>query len=73
MTGDELLALACASVQSIQAIMGGKVVYLECEDTPKLIAFYERNGFVAFDKRPLSNSDRQVFKSDHLVQMLKYF
>lgn len=72
-TGDELLALACDSVRKIQALMGGKIAYLECEDTPKLLAFYERNGFVAFDRRALSPSDRQTFKSDHLVQMLRYF
>lgn len=72
-TGDELLKMACDKVKDIQSLMGGKVVYLECEDKPSLRAFYERNGFVAFDKRPLDKTDRDIFKSDHLVQMLKYF
>lgn len=71
--GDELLKMACDKVKEIQSLMGGKVVYLECEDKPALVSFYENNGFVAFDKRPLDKSDRDTFKSDHLVQMLKYF
>lgn len=72
-TGDELLKIACDKVRDIQSLMGGKVVYLECEDHSALTSFYERNGFVPFDKRPLEKTDRDTFKSDHLVQMLKYF
>jgi hypothetical protein len=72
-TGDELLKLACDKVAGIHSAMGGKIAYLECEDKQPLLDFYERNGFVAFDKRPLDKADRDMFKSDHLVQMLKYF
>lgn len=56
-TGDELL----------------KIAYLECEDKPHLLNFYERNGFREFDRRSLDKTDRETFKSDYLVQMLRYF
>lgn len=72
-TGDELLQIACNKIKDIQLLMGGKIAYLECEDKPRLLQFYERNGFVPFDKRPLDPGDRKVFKSDHLVQMIRYF
>lgn len=65
-TGDELLSLACDHVRRVQSLVGGKVAYLECEDTPRLLEFYERNGFVPFDRRPVSGSSC-------LVQMLRYF
>ncbi len=72
-TGDELLSIACEKVMHIQSLMGGKFAYLECDDKPRLIAFYERNGFIPFDTRPLDKLDRETFKSDHLVQLIKYF
>ena len=72
-TGDELLNIACDRVKSIHSTLGGKIAYLECEDKPALLDFYGRNGFIAFDKRPLDKTDRDTFKSDHLVQMLRYF
>ena len=72
-SGDELLKIACDKVQNIHSEIGGKVVYLECEDKPKLCEFYERNGFREFDRRPLDKSDRDIFKSDYLIQMIRYF
>lgn len=72
-SGDELLNIACEKVKKLMAIGGGKIAYLECEDKPGLIAFYERNGFKEFDKRSLDAADRTTFKSDHLVQMIRYF
>lgn len=72
-TGDELLKIACDKVQESQALTGGKIAYLECEDKPKLLNFYQRNGFIPFDKRPLEKNDRDLFKADYLVQMLRYF
>lgn len=44
-SGDELLRLACERVSDLQHDLGGKLVYLECEDTPALVRFYEDNGF----------------------------
>ncbi len=72
-SGGELLEMACDKVRNIHSMIGGKVAYLECEDHPKLVAFYERHGFIAFDKRSLEKADRNTFHSDHLVQMLRYF
>jgi hypothetical protein len=65
MSGDDLLALACGKVADIQSELGGKFTYLECEDTPKLVEFYKRNGFIRTDGgRPASNQT--------LIQMIKY-
>lgn len=72
-TGDELLKLACNEVQMTQRIIGGKIVYLECEDKPKLIDFYKSNGFRTFAKRNLEKADRDKLSGEYLVQMLKYF
>ena len=71
-TGDELLKMACDDIQLVQSVLGGKVAYLECEDCPALISFYESNGFVEFDKRELDR-DETEFKGEYLVQMLKIF
>lgn len=71
-SGDELLYLACTEVRKAQKIVGGKFVYLECEDTDKLLDFYSRNGFVPFGKRKLESDEVVNFKNAYLVQMLKY-
>ncbi|QIB58586.1 N-acetyltransferase [Blautia producta] len=71
-TGDELLKLACDKVKSIQTDVGGKFVYLECEDKPQLIDFYTSNGFVNFGKRNLDKDETDVMSGGYLVQMLRY-
>lgn len=71
-TGDELLKLACDKVKAIQGEIGGKVVYLECEEKPKLIDFYSENGFVQFGKRKLDKDEKGLMHGEHLIQMLKY-
>lgn len=70
-TGDELLCLACEKVSRIQLDLGGRFVYVECEDKPKLIDFYAANGFCEFDRRRLDR-DETTIDGDYLVQMLKY-
>ena len=70
--GEELLAIACDTVREAQRILGGKVVYLECEDVPALRRFYEENGFADFGKRMLEGDERDKMKGQYLVQMLKY-
>lgn len=70
-TGDELLKLACDKVARVQFDLGGKFVYLECEDKPKLIEFYTSNGFCEFDHRIL-DKDETGLDGEYLVQMLKY-
>lgn len=71
-TGDELLKLACNKVKFVQGEIGGRIVYLECEDKEKLIQFYSNNGFVTFGKRKLDRDEVNVMEGAYLVQMLKY-
>lgn len=74
-TGDELLKLALEKVQEAQRILGGKFVYLECEDLPCLVDFYSENGFVRFGKRMLDRdetADYADYTKQYLVQLLKY-
>ena len=70
-SGDELLKLACEKVSLIQLDLGGKFVYLECEHKPKLLEFYESNGFCEFDRRML-DPDETGLDGEYLVQLLKY-
>jgi hypothetical protein len=70
-TGDELLKIACDKVWEIQRHFSGRVVYLECEEKPKLINFYSNNGFVEFGRRALEPDERDDMNGDYLVQMLK--
>ena len=69
-TGDELLKLACDKVKEAQYILGGRFVFLECEDKPKLKEFYESNGFVCFGKRNLERDERDKNSGEYLLQML---
>ena len=71
-TGDMLLDLACQEVKKAQQIIGGKFVYLECEDIPQLKEFYERNGFVEFGERKLDSDEVSKFSQQKLIQLLRY-
>ena len=71
-TGDELLNIACKKVSQIQMDLGGRYVYIECDDIPALVNFYARNGFVEFDKRQLEKDEIDLFTCKYLIQMLKY-
>lgn len=70
-TGDILLKLACDKIKEAQKLLGGRFVFLECEDTPKLKDFYEQNGFVCFGKRNLERDERDTNKGEYLLQMLR--
>lgn len=59
-------------VNQVQYDLGGRFAYLECEEKPKLIEFYKRNGFIEFDKRKL-DADETGLDGEELVQMLRYF
>lgn len=69
-SGDELLQIACDKIREAQRILGGKIVYLECEDTIHLKNFYERNGFYEFGKRLIE--DDELNKGKYLIKMIKY-
>lgn len=71
-SGDVLLKLACDKVKEAQKILGGKFVFVECEDKPSLREFYESNGFVCFDKRNLEKDERDKNYGEYLLQMLCY-
>lgn len=70
-TGSELLQLAIEKIKKVQAETGGRVVYLECEDAPGLIKFYEDNGFIVFGKRKL-DGDETDLKGEYLIQLFRY-
>lgn len=71
-SGDLLLSLACQKVKHAQLDIGGKIVYLECEDKPKLLEFYAKNGFCNFGKRLLDKDERDLLSGEYLIQMMKY-
>ena len=71
-TGDELLKIALNKVRAMQNIVGGKIVYLECQPIDALTNFYSQNGFVNFGYRSLSNDEIKIMSETNLIQMLKY-
>lgn len=71
-SGDILLTLACEKVKKVQDEVGGRIVYLECEDIPALKDLYERNGFCNFGKRNLDKDEKDLINGEYLIQMLKY-
>lgn len=71
-TGDELLKMAIDKVKQIQIDIGGRFVYVECEDIENLINFYSSNGFINFGKRNLDADEKERIKGKYLIQMLKY-
>ena len=68
--GVVLLSMALQRVLDVEYLIGGKTVYIECNNQPKLFEFYSASGFIAFDKR---NKQGSIDENDVLVQMLKYF
>lgn len=52
-TGKELIRLAIDTLNGIRHLIGGGVIYLDCEDRPKLRTFYESKdvGFRLFGER----------------------
>lgn len=72
-TGDELLKLACDKIQEVQFVLGGRFAYVECEDKPKLIQFYKRNGFIEFDRRNLDRDEVGTLDGEYLIQLLRKF
>ncbi len=71
-TGDELLKITLDTVSVVHEMIGGKLVYLECENVEKLTEFYASNGFFNFGERLLDLDEKSYFKEKSLIQMLKY-
>lgn len=68
-TGDILLNLACRQVHEVQKMIGGRFVFLECEDIEKLKNFYEENGFMCYNKRKLDKYESED-NVNYLLQMI---
>ena len=68
-TGVQLMDAAFEVLESVQHQIGGGVVYLECEEKPQLLEFYqnESNRFRIFGER-YSERDRTKY-----IQLLKTF
>jgi len=58
-SGSLLLEYALSVIAAAEEFVGGRVVYIECRDIPKIIAFYENNGFKVLRRDP----------DDGLIQM----
>jgi hypothetical protein len=60
--GDGIMELTFEMLHKVQREIGGGIVYLECEDKPKLLSFYqnENNRFTVFDER-YSNEDKTKY------------
>jgi hypothetical protein len=71
-TGDELLNMALERLSAVQMIIGGRIVFLECQDVDKLIEFYGRNGFIVFGERPLDPDEQDLIPGEYLIQMIRY-
>lgn len=58
--GEEILSVAMELISDLHERLGGRFVYVECEDHPKLISFYERNHFKIVQKRELVQLYRRL-------------
>ena len=65
--GSDLLHMAVDKVKKVQNEVGGRFVYLECEEKPDLIQFYESNCFKQFGKRRLDREETDV-DGEYLLQ-----
>ncbi len=70
-SGSEILQMAIERIRKIQQEIGGKFLYLECEEKEKLLTFYEKNNFVSFGKRKL-DKDETNLEGACLIQLLQY-
>ena len=66
-SGDEMMGMAFSILQMAQKLVGGGIVYLECEDQSKLIDFYQRNGFNIFGQRYSTHEDTTY------LQLIRFF
>ena len=67
--GIRLMEKTFETLAKVQRGIGGGVVYLECEDKPRLLEFYqnEKNRFHPFNER-FSNADKTKY-----IQLLRFF
>ena len=70
-SGGELLNAACEKILGVQYEVGGRFAYLECEENERLLSFYNENGFIEFNRRPLDRDETDIINGKCLVQMIK--
>lgn len=63
--------MACNRIEALQTEVGGKMAYLECENSPGLVRFYTENGFFRFANRNMDKDE--IGEKRYLVQMIKCF
>ena len=61
-TGADLIDSVMALTYQVSDIIGGRVVFLECQESDGLIEFYKRNGFHYMQKNEKTN----------LIQMVRH-
>lgn len=68
-SGSDILALALRELSAAQHIVGGKLVMVEREsDRPKLLTFYQTNGFKSWNLR-LDENDGVTY--DQMIRVLE--
>lgn len=67
--GDSLMESCMNVLETVQREVGGGIVYLECEDKPQLLSFYQnpQNAFRVFGER-YSDVDNTKY-----IQLLRFF
>lgn len=45
LSGDDLLKITYEKIKDAHRLVGGRILYLECEDNEKIKGFYNKNGF----------------------------
>lgn len=68
-TGNEIMNSVFEVVRNVQHEVGGRLLYLECENKKRLLDFYqnENNGFKCFDER-FSKEENLVY--EQLIKIL---
>jgi len=70
-SGEDLLSLALDVVGIVHTLIGGRIIFVECEDVRALRSFYEINGFIYSNKRAL-DGDETNLKGEHLLQYIRW-
>lgn len=71
-SGADLLQLAVNKIHKIQNEIGGRFMYLECEDKEKLLSFYKSHNFKIFGKRTLDRDETDI-NGEYLIQLFAMF
>jgi len=70
-TGDELMLMTIDKIRQAQEILGGNLVFLECEDNVKLTKFYENNEFRIYNEILSNEIEQDTGKRKKYVQMIR--